>query len=122
MDEINYLDVKVVCVNKKIVTGVYHKTDDFSFHIASLAWVLSRIPLRIGYNTFSSQIIGYGRINLVDWFLDRIKELRVHMEEQGYHMKRLVKCFNCCLGKHNKILRKYALMSSIQLSCKFMDW
>ena len=56
-----YLDVLVRVEQNGFSTSVYHKVDYFSFPVVLYILPGNNVPIKMGYNVFSSQILRFAR-------------------------------------------------------------
>ena len=94
-----FLDLDINVNNKRFITKIYHKVDLFNFNVISYPFPDSNIPLKIGYNTFLSQLIRFSRIcTKVQDFANRTKLISKKLSSRGYEDKFLKKYFIrfCC--------------------------
>ena len=56
------LDVLVKVGQNGFSTSVYHKVDYFSFPVVLYTFLGSNVPIKMGYNVFSSQLLSFARI------------------------------------------------------------
>ena len=94
-----FLDLFIRIVHNKIIVGIYHKVDDFSFEVISFPFPESNIHSSLGHNTFYSQVKRfYSLCNNRSDFLIRIKMLYTKLTKWGYEHRALYKPFvKCCL-------------------------
>ena len=57
-----YLDVLVRVGKNGFSTSVYHKVDDFSFPVVLYIFPGGNVPIKMGYNVFSSQLLRFAII------------------------------------------------------------
>ena len=87
-----YLDVLVRVGQNGFSTSVYHKVDDFSFPVILYTFPGRNIPIKMGYNVFSSQLLRFSRICLVkDDFVERAEKVFFIMLNRGYLSECLIK-------------------------------
>ena len=61
-DLANYLDLTFILgSNNRLYTKLYHKRDDFDFHIVNFPFLLSNIPSSPSYGVYISQLIRYAK-------------------------------------------------------------
>ena len=71
-----YLDVLVRVGQNGFSTSVYHKFDDFNFAVVVFTFPWSNVPIKMGYNVCSSQLLRFARICAVkDDFVERAKKV-----------------------------------------------
>ena len=103
-----FLDLDICTLNSAFITKIYNKTDDFNFDVINYPFPDSNISKFIGYNTFSSQIIRYGRVcTLFKDFSFRVKNIYNKLRFRGYEDLYLTKYFFkfCC--KYPDIVIKF---------------
>ena len=103
-----FLDLDIQVLNDKFCMKVYHKIDDFKFDVVNYPFPDSNIAESIGYKTFLSQILRFGRIcSKFEDFASRTKFIYKKLESRGYKDVLLVKYFYkfCC--KYPEIVRKF---------------
>ena len=97
-----FLDLYIQVLNDKFCMKVYHK------FVVNNHFPDSNIAESIGYKTFLSQILRFGRIcSKFEDFASRTKFIYKKLESRGYKDVRLVKYFYkfCC--KYPEIVRKF---------------
>ena len=105
---VNYLDLNITIKSTGISINVYNKTDDFNFHVVSLTYPHSNIPLEVGYNIFYSQILCFGNIcTSLENFTYHLHKMFKILSDRGYHQKRLINLIRKCLKKYNQTFRKF---------------
>ena len=57
-----FLDLDIRASDKGFIIKIFNKTDDFNFDVINYPFPDSNISKSIGYNTFSSQILRFGRV------------------------------------------------------------
>ena len=71
-----YLDVLVGVGQNGCSTSVYNNVDDFSFPVVLYTFPGRNVPIKMGYNVFSSQILRFARIcSLKDDFVERAEKV-----------------------------------------------
>ena len=81
----NFLDLYIRVIGDKIVTGIYHKVDDFNFEVISYPFPDSNIHSSLGYSIFYSQLIRFHRLcNNKSDFLFRVKLIYEKLINRGY--------------------------------------
>ena len=64
-------------------TSVYHKVDDFSFPVILYTFPGINVPIKMGYNVFSSLILRFVRIcSVKDDFVERAEKVFFHHVKQ----------------------------------------
>ena len=114
---VSYLDVKLVVQEDGCHTSVYHKVEDFDFHVILLTFPSSLIPLKMGDRIYAGQILRYLRIcsNFKD-FVDRAIAITQLLKSRGYSSSDLQFCMEKVISKHSFILSKFNLFSARQVS------
>ena len=108
--QINYLDLNINITNEGLAISVYNKTDDFNFHVVSLTFPHSNIPLEVGYNVFFSQILRYGNIcTSLDIFNSHLHKIYTILIDRGYDRLILIKNIRRCFRKYNTVFRKFGI-------------
>jgi hypothetical protein len=108
--QINYLDLNINITNEGLAISVYNKTDDFNFHVVSLTFPHSNIPLEVGYNVFFSQILRYGNIcTSLDIFNPHLHKIYTILIDRGYDRLILIKNIRRCFRKYNTVFRKFGI-------------
>ena len=103
-----FLDLDIRIVDDKFEIKIYHKIDDFNFEVVNFPFPDSNISERIGYNTFLSQILRFGRIcTKFNDFAFRVKFIYSKLKSRGYQEEHLIKYFYkfCC--KYPEIVMKF---------------
>ena len=78
---------------------IYHKIDDFNFEVINFPFPDSNISEFIGYNTFLSQILRFGRVcSKFSDFAFRVNSIFNKLKLRGYQEMLLFKYFHkfCC--------------------------
>ena len=108
--QINYLDLNINITNEGLAISVYNKTDDFNFHVVSLTFPHSNIPLEVGYNVFFSQVLRYGNVcTSLDIFNSHLHKIYTILIDRGYDRLILIKNIRRCLRKYNTVFRKFGI-------------
>ena len=104
-----FLDVDISIVNDNFVTKIYHKIDNFKFDVVNYPFPDSNICLKIGYNTFFSQLLRFYRISVLSKdFAYRVKFVYNKLTLRGYEDKHLNRCFYAFCSRNPEILSKFA--------------
>ena len=107
---INYLDLNIDISDEGLAISVYNKTDDFNFHVVSLTFPHSNIPLEVGYNVFFSQILRYGHIcTNLNSFTSHVHKIFIILINRGYERSILIQNIRRCLRKYNTVFRKFGI-------------
>jgi len=65
--------------------SVYHKVDDFRFPVVFYTFPSGNVPIKIGYNIFSSQLLRVERIcSVKDDFVECLEKVFSIMLNRGY--------------------------------------
>ena len=97
----NFLDLYILVIDDKFVTGFYHKVDDFNFEVISYPFPDSNIHSSLGYSTFYSQLIRFHRLcNNKSDFLFRAKLIYQKLINRGYKLNLLRKSFMRFINKY----------------------
>ena len=95
-------------IRSKLSTRLYHKRDDFDFHIVNFPFLSSRVPSGPSYAVYTSQLIRYARCCLhYDDFRHCQKCLVDRLLSQGYIALRLEKSFKKFYGRYQDLIEKY---------------
>ena len=87
-----FLDLYILGVDNKFITGVYHKVDDFKFEVISYPFPQSNVHSMLGYSTYYSQLIRFFRLcNNINDFLFRAKFSYSKLVKRGYKHSLLLK-------------------------------
>ena len=115
-----FLDLDIQVSNDRFITKVYHKIDDFNFDVVNYPFPDSNISERIGYNTFLSQVLRFGRIctKFTD-FAFRVKFIYNKLKSRGYQEVSLIKYFYKFCSKYPEIMLKYQYhdFKNFKLAC-----
>jgi len=108
----NYLDLNVNIQSKKFIFKIYHKVDDFNFKVVSYPFPKSNVHSQVGYNTFLSQLIRFGRVcSLKDDFVLRARFVYNKLVNRGYIKDKLSKTFIKFCAKYPEIPQKFGVVS-----------
>ena len=78
-----HLDVLVRVGQKGFNTNVYHKVHDFSFRVILYTFLCRHIPIIMGYNAFSSQLLRFTRVcSVKDDFVESAEKVFFHHVKQ----------------------------------------
>ena len=87
-----FLDLYTRVIRGKLVTGIYHKADDFNFEVINYTFPQSNIHSMLGYTTFYSQLIRFFRLcNNMNDFLFRAKLSYSNLVKRAHMHSRLFK-------------------------------
>ena len=102
------LDVLIRVRNNCCSTNVYHRVDYFSFSVVLYMFPSRNIPIKMGYNVFSSQLIRFARIcSVKDDFVVRAKKMYSIMLESSYWAKTLIRSCENVFRCHCNLLFKF---------------
>ena len=115
-----FLDLDIQVTNDRFCIKVYHKIDEFNFEVVNYPFPDSNISDTIGYNTFLSQILRFGRIcSKFQDFASRTKFIYNKLESRGFKGVLLIKYFYkfCC--KYPEMVRKFGFNNfrDFRLAC-----
>ena len=103
----NVLDLDISIHNFKFCVSVFDKRDKFNFDVVKFAPKRTNQPEKIGYNTFSSQVLRFFRIcNDFNGFLFKL------CVGLGYSDSKLRGIFHTLCGKH-ALCRKFPIIRNI---------
>lgn len=107
--DVNYLDTNVVLDGSGgASTDLYNKLDDFNFPVVMYTFPHGNMPVNIGYNVFTSQVIRYSNIiSHIHPFIIATNNLYRILLARGYSEIALKKKFRQLLRNRNEILLKY---------------
>ena len=103
-----FLDLDISVHNDCFIIKIYHKIDDFNFEVVNFPFPDSNISNKVGYNTFLSQVIRFGRVsNRFTDFAFCVKFTYNKLKLRGFEEKSLKTFFNnfCC--RHPEIVLKF---------------
>ncbi len=103
-----FLDLKIDVEDKKFITKLYDKRDNFNFDIVSFPDLSGNIPSVPAYGVFTAQVLRIFRASsrLSDANV-RIAQLAGKLVRQGYDKFKLIRSAKRMFPKHNWILHKY---------------
>ena len=91
----NFLDLHIYIKDKKFVTGIYHKVDDFDFEVINYPFPSSNITNSEGPKCFYSQLIRFARLcNTAINFCKRLYHTYTKLHQRGYDSRALVNRYN----------------------------
>ena len=105
-----FLDLKIEIEDKKFITKLYDKRDNFDFDIVSFPDLSGNIPSVPSYGVFMAQVLRIFRASTR--FSDannRIAHVASRLVRQGYDSKKLIRSAKRLFPKHNWILHKYRI-------------
>ena len=74
-----YVDVLVGVGQNGFSTSVYHKVDDYSFPVVLYTFPGNNVPIKMGYNVFSFQLLRFARIcSVKDDFVECAEKVFFH--------------------------------------------
>ena len=98
-------------------TSIYHKRDDFNFHITKLPFLSSNIPSSPACGVFISHLIRYHRAcSSYECFILRARWLFSKLLKQGYFVERLKSTFNKFYGRYGDLIQQYEVSLSRMLN------
>ena len=108
-DLADYLDLTfIIESNNQLYMKLYHKGDNFDFHIVNFSFLSSNIPSSPSYGVDISQLIRYARCcSYYDDFGYRHKLLVDRLLSQGYEVKCLKNSFKKLYGRYPDLIGKY---------------
>ena len=111
---VNFVGLRLEIDNRKLVTSLFDKRDDFDFNIVNYPFLSSNIPSSPAYCVFVSQLIRYSRSSS-DYsdFVKRSSNLVTKLLNQGFSLKNLKNSFKKCYGCHHIVTKYDRSMSSI---------
>ena len=78
-----YLDVLVGVGQNSFSASAYHKVDDFRFPVVLYTFPGNNVPIKMGYNVFSSQILRFVRIcSVKNDFVERAEVIFHHVKQR----------------------------------------
>ena len=107
-----FLDLDIKIVDDRFILKIYHKIDDFNFEVINFPFPDSNISEFIGYNTFLSQILRFGRVcSKFSDFSFRVNSIFNKLKLRGYQEMFLFKYFHkfCC--KFPDIVMKFGFLN-----------
>ena len=107
-----FLDLDIHIVDDKFEIKIYHKIDDFNFEVVNYPFPDSNISESIGYNTFLSQILRFGRIcTKFNDFAFRVKFIYNILESRGYQEVHLTKYFYKFCYKYPELVMRFGFFN-----------
>ena len=91
----NFLDINITIENKQSILKIYHKVEDFDFHVINFPFPCSNINNSVTYNCFYSQLVRYCNIcTKITDFRDRATSLYRLLITRGFDGKKLLRKFD----------------------------
>ena len=118
----SYLDLLLsIESDGQLRTSLYHKRDDFNFHITNFPFLSSNIPSSPAYGVFISQLILYARAcSSYACFILRAARLSSKLFRQGYVMERLKPSLRKFYCRYGDLIKHYEVSLS-QMLLTFWD-
>ena len=115
--KVNFLDLHLEIKNHQLFYRIFDKRDSFNFPIINFPCLSGNIPTLQSYNTFTSQLIRYGRgCQCVEDFHYRTKILVLKLLKQFFTLTQLQITYNKFLNNYFQIIRKYGTNIKRKLS------
>ena len=93
-------------------TSVDHKVDDFSFPVVLYTFPGCNVPIKTGYNVFSSQLHRFMRIcSVKDDFVEHSEKVFSIMLNRGYLADCLIRTCENVFRLHRQLLFKFGWFS-----------
>ena len=106
--EATFLDLRLKIENRKIISSLYDKRDNFPFEIVSYPDLRGNIASNTGYAVYMSQLLRIARnCTMVQDAVDRIHILTGKLLGKGYLVGKLKKAAMKCLNRNIWICEKY---------------
>ena len=117
----DYLDLTfIIDSGSKLSNRLYHKRDDFDFHLVNFSFLSSNIPSGPSYGVYISQLIRYARsCSHYDHFRYRHKCLVDRLLPQGYEALRLEKSLKKFFGRYQDAIEKYKRLVKVMVNDSF---
>ena len=97
-------------------TSVYYKVDDFSFLVVLNTFPGRNVPIKMGYNVFSSQPLRFARIcSVKDDFVEHAEKVFSIMLNRGYLADCLIRSCENVFRLHRHLLFKFGWSSCKQV-------
>ena len=104
----SFLDLDIEIKEKKFITKLYDKRDQFKFDIVSFPFLCGNIPENPAYGVFTAQVLRILRASTtLNDANDRIARVASKLKNQGYDSRKLKKCGMKILGRHQWIQGKF---------------
>ena len=109
----NYLDVSITVSNKKFITKIYDKRDDFKFNVNSLPHASSKINLHSASHVYIGQLLrpAYTCTELID-FHKQNNIIVTKLMKNGFTKKKLIIILKKFLSSHADVLKKWNYQNS----------
>ncbi len=118
-----FLDLNIEIIEKKFVTKLYDKRDNFKFNIVSYPDLSGNIPAQPAYGVFTAQMLRVLRASTyLDDANDRIAEIACKLKKQGFEKEKLCRCGYRLLPKHPWILEKFGMDFNLVLRSWRNSW
>ncbi len=118
-----FLDLNIEIIEKKFVTKLYDKRDNFKFNIVSYPDLSGNIPAQPAYGVFTAQMLRVLRASTyLDDANDRIAEIACKLKKQGFEKEKLCRCAYRLLPKHPWILEKFGMDFNLVLRSWRNSW
>ena len=106
--EATFLDLRLKIENRKIISSLYDKRDNFPFEIVSYPDLRGNIASNTGYAVYMSQLLRIARnCTMIQDAVDRIHILTGKLLGKGYLVGKLKKAAMKCLNRNIWICEKY---------------
>ena len=106
----SFLDIAVNIVDKRFVTKIYDKRDDFNFEIVNYPDLSGNIPRRQAYGVYTSQVLRYAKVcSKCDDFMKCLNVLTGKLIRKGFKKNELENTLSKCYRNHPWIVKKYKL-------------
>jgi thymidylate synthase ThyX len=104
----NYLDITISIKDKKFITNIYDKRDDFNFKINSFPHASSKIHLNSTAHVYYAQLIRIAYIcSDVNDFHIKHKKLVEKLLDNGFSRKKLIKILKKFFHSNTDLLKKW---------------
>ena len=106
----SFLDIAVNIVDKRFVTKIYDKRDDFDFEIVNYPDLSGNIPRRQAYGVYTSQVLRYAKVcSKCDDFMKCLNVLTGKLIRKGFKKNELDNTLSKCYRNYPWIVNKYKL-------------
>ena len=106
----SFLDMAVNIVDKRFVTKIYDKRDDFDFEIVNYPDLSGNIPRRQAYGVYTSQILRYAKVcSEREDYEKSLRTLTGKLIRKGFRKNELENTLSRCYHKYPWIVKKYKL-------------
>ena len=97
-------------VDKRFVTKIYDKRDDFDFDIVNYPDLSGNIPRRQAYGVYTSQILRYAKVcSEREDYEKCLRTLTGKLIRKGFRKNELENTLSRCYHKYPWIVKKYKL-------------